>query len=160
MGQLAIQFLRQCFGDFISGHADGFAGIVQSVLDDSTTLFLAKNDSDGRVFILLANLSVQRGQIKLHLTDKLWLEFPYFQFDGHQAAQPPVKKQQIDKKLFPIDLQPILTAHEGKHTAHGTQKILYPGNERLFHLALAVLIAQFQKIKGIFVPHRQFGLNA
>ena len=158
--QLAFQRLGQGLGDFIGGHADGLAGVVQGVFHNRAALLLAQDDADGGVLVLLADLPVQRRQIKLHLADELRQEFADFQFNGDKAAQTAVKQQEVDEKLFAVHLQPVLAAHEGEHAAHGPEEILDPGDERPLQLPLAVLLAQLQKIEGVFVLHRQLGLGA
>ena len=59
---------------------------MQGIFHHCTVLFLAENDTYGRIFILLADLPVQRSQIKLHLADEFRLEFSNFQLNGHQTT--------------------------------------------------------------------------
>ena len=37
----------------------------------------------------------------------------FFQTNGHQTAQAAVEQQQVDKELFAVDSQPIMTPHKG-----------------------------------------------
>ena len=66
----------------------------------------------------------------------------------------------FDEKRFAVHLQPVLAAHKGEHAAHGAQEILDPGNQRAFQFPLTVCLAEFQKIEGVGVFQRQFGLVA
>jgi len=91
---------------------DRLAGVVQGVFDNGTTLFLAENDADGWILVLLPDLAIQRGKIELHFADEFRLKFAELQLDSHKAAQAAMKKQQIYEKLPAFNLQPVLAAHE------------------------------------------------
>gem|GEM_PF-6152640 len=100
-----------------------------------------------------------KAPIKLHLADKLGYEFADLQLDGNQCLESPVKKKQINEIFIAINLQTILTSHKGEHAAHGSQKMLYPGNKRPLQFPFAMLFSQLQKIEGIFILHRKFCLR-
>ena len=133
---------------------------MQGVLNDGTALFLAENDTDGWVLVFLPHLAIQRSQVKLHLADELRQKLADFEFNGDKAPQATVKQQQVYEKFPAVHLQPVLAAHEGKHAAHGPQEVFDPGDQCPFQFPFAVFLAQLQKIEGIFVLYRQFGLSA
>ena len=91
--QLAFQRLRQRPGDFVGRHTYRFSGVVQDIFDNRAILLLAENDADGRIFVFLADLPVQRGQVELHLADELRLEFADLQINCDQTAQAAVEQQ-------------------------------------------------------------------
>ena len=53
---MSPQLFGKSFSDFIGSHTNGLAGVMQRVLDDGTTLLLAKNDTNGGVLVLLLDL--------------------------------------------------------------------------------------------------------
>ena len=62
------------------------------------------------------------------------------------------------KNSSPSISKSILAAHEGKHAAHLTQEVFDPGDDRPFKFSFAVLLAQFEKVEGVFISDRQLGL--
>lgn len=131
---------------------------MECVFDYGAVLLLAENDTDRRMLILLLDLPVEHRQVELHLTCKLGLKLPNLQFDCNETAEPSMKEQEVDKEFFPIQLQPVLTAHKSKHTTHGPQEVLYPSDNGFLQFPLAVFVTEIQKVEGVFVLHRQLCL--
>lgn len=144
----------------VGGHTDGLAGIAQGILDDGSALFFAQNDPDGSVLAIQPHLRIQRGEIELHLADKFRCERANLQINGHEAFQVAMEEKQVDKVFLLVHLQPELAADKSKPSAHRTQEVLNAGDEGAFQFALAVLLAEFKKVKGVFVLHGELGLGA
>ena len=70
------------------------------------------------------------------------------------------KSKQVDEELLAVHLQPELAADEGEQAAHGAQELLDAGDQRPLQLALGVLLAEFQKVEGVFVLDGQLRLGA
>lgn len=87
-GELAFERLGQSLDDLVGGDADGLVGGHQGVFHNGAVLLLAEDNPDGRILAVLAHLSVQSGEVELHLADKLGLKIANLEFNGHQALEP------------------------------------------------------------------------
>jgi hypothetical protein len=79
------------------------------------------------------------------------LELANFQIDGNEQSQSPVEEQEIDEILLASDFQAVLASNERKYPSHFQKEWLYFGEDRLFQLALAVLVGKLQEVECVFV---------
>jgi hypothetical protein len=63
-------------------------------------------------------------------------------------------------ELVPVNLEPILAAHESKHPAHFAQETLDPGDNGALQFRFTVFLAQLKEVEGLLIADRQFGLVA
>jgi len=159
-GQLSPERFGQCFYDPVGGYADGLAGWHESVFDNSPVFLLTQDNADSGVLPLLAHLFVENAQVELHLADILRLELADLELDGDEALESAVEKQQIDEILPALDLQAELAADKSEHASHSAEEILDAADQGTLQLALRMLVAQLQKIEGVFVPDSKPGPGA
>lgn len=72
---MPFEFLGQSFHNPVGGNSDGFAGIVERVLNNRAVLLLAQDDANRRSFSFFPGLSILSSQVELHLPDELGFEF-------------------------------------------------------------------------------------
>jgi hypothetical protein len=87
-----VEFLGQGGKDAVFGDADGFGGVTQGVFDGGLFLALAEDDADGGGLAVFADGVVEEREVELHLADVFGLEFADLEFDGDEAAEPPVEE--------------------------------------------------------------------
>lgn len=115
---------------------------------------------DGRILADFTDLSIEGGEVELHLADEFGLEPADLQLDRHETLQATVEQQEVDEVLLSFYLQAKLAAHKREHAAHGAEEALDAGDESSLQLALAVFLAELKKIKSVFVPYRQLCLGS
>ena len=81
----------------------------------------------------------------------LRLELANLQIDGNEQSQSSVEEQEIDEIFLAADIQAVLASNERKHPAHFQEEWLHSGEDRLFQLALTVLVGKFQEVERVFV---------
>src|SRR4029079_7974163 len=87
---------------------------AQRVLDDLRVLRRAQEQPDRWPLVGLANLAVERLEIERQLAHVLGPELADLQLHRHQADEPTVEEEQVDREVLPSHLYGILGADEAE----------------------------------------------
>lgn len=107
VGQLGVVLRNEC----------GRCRSAQGVLNHFVVLAGAEQHAQGRILMRLADVAIQCLQIKTELAQVFGLEAPDLQFDGNEAVQPAVEKQQIQREVLLSDLDRELRSDEAEVTS-------------------------------------------
>ena len=108
----------------VGGNERGRQAAAQRVLHHLFVFASAQQHADGGLLVRLFNIAVQRFQVKAEFAQIFGLKAANLQFDGNQAIEAPVKKQQVQRKIAPAHLQWVFAADKAKVPAQFDQKLL------------------------------------
>ena len=135
----------------ILGNANWLVRIPQGIFHDDAVFGLAENNPNRGILVGQAHEIIEGSEVKLHLPPVFRLELGNLQLNGNKAFQSAVIKKEVNEVFLIAHLQPVLTAEEGEDAAHLPQEMLNFADQRPLKLALAVLFAKLEKIKGVLV---------
>ena len=92
--QLLVGQLR-----FVLRYQRGGQAATKRVFDDFVILAGAEQNADGWLLVWLANIPIQRLQVKVQFAEKLRLELADLQFNGNQAIYPPMEEEQVECEI-------------------------------------------------------------
>ena len=73
---------------------------TEAVLDDFLVLGGAEEQADGGVFVGLAMVAVEGFEVEIELAEVFRAEFPDLEFDGDEAVQATMKKEQVEGEVL------------------------------------------------------------
>ena len=95
---------------------------AEGILDDLAVLRGAEQEAEGGIFVRLAVVAVEGFEVDVELAEVLRLEAAGLEFEGDEAVQPAVKKEQVEREILSADLDGILRADEAKVAAQLGEK--------------------------------------
>src|SRR5439155_18500349 len=122
---------------------------IQCVTGDRFIFLTAKNETDGRVFIVACPMLASVVQIHVHLA-RIGMGKPAaLEIDDDKAAELAMKEHQIDAIPFVADAEPALPTDKSEVAAEFQEKSLEMQNERLFDVGLGVFIFESEKLEDV-----------
>jgi hypothetical protein len=89
-------------------------GAAEGVLHHFAVPGGAEQHTDGRALVGFFDVPVQGLQVELELPQVLWLEAAHLQLDSDQAAQSPMKEEEVEGEIPPSDLEGVFRADEAE----------------------------------------------
>src|SRR5690554_5300533 len=137
--QLGLVFGYQCRGQ----------AAVEGVFHDLVILAGTQQYANGGVLVGFADIAIQRLQVKTQLAKIFRLEAADLEFDGHQAVEAAMEKQQVQGKVPSTHLQRVFGADKAKVAAQLDQKIPEAGEQTLVQIGLDMAVRQVEKLNHI-----------
>ena len=105
-------------------------------------VFAQQQTNRRRIVRFVAHQIVHHRQVAIELPGVLKLKVRVLQLNHHIAMQSGMVEKQVNKKLLPNHLKPVLTAHKGNAHAEFDQKVFEVVDQRFFDLALVRRLKQ------------------
>lgn len=154
--QLRLQRLtRRQHGQVLGNVDTAFAEFQQ--FDLLLLLAGAEDDADWRCFTRFQFVLRKPSKVQFHLTLVLSFEGAEFQLDGDETLEFAVVEQQIQIEVVVIDRQPFPAGHERKACAEFQQELLHFAQDRIFQIALQVVIIQSEEVEHVRILQHELG---
>ena len=111
----------------------------------------AQNQPDRRVFAGQCPILLGIVAVHVHLPRVGMRQLAQLQVNDDEAAQTPVKQQQVNAIPGLVNPQPALPPDKGEIAAKLQQKVPEPVNQRVFKLGLGVFVLEVQELQHIGV---------
>ena len=118
MEQSFIRKLRLVLGD--EGRGEGSA---EGVFNDLFIFAGAEQHTDGGLFVDFFHVAVQRFEVEAELAEILRLKPSDFEFEGDQAIEAAVEKEQVEREVAAADLDREFGADEAEIAAELDQEV-------------------------------------
>jgi len=89
-------------------------GTAECILDDFLVFGGAEKQTDGSAFVSLAMVTIERFEIEVEFAEIFRAELAHLEFDGDEAIQATMKKEQVESEILRSDLDRVLGTDEAE----------------------------------------------
>ena len=154
--ELGLKQLLVGQASLIFSHQRGGQHAAERVFDHLAILGGAEQEADGRIFVDLADIAIERFEVELQLAQVFRLEATHLQFDGDQAVQLPVKEEQVQGEVAPADLHGVFRADETEVTAQLSEKAPEVAHQGAVEVDFGVTVRQTEEFEEVRVLEDRF----
>jgi hypothetical protein len=99
------------------------SNIAEWVFRNDAALLLAKNESDTRLVVRMAEHVINGGEVEVHLPRILRLERRHLQIDDNEASELQVVEEEIDLEVLASNFKRNLAADKSESDAELDEKL-------------------------------------
>lgn len=132
---------------------------AEGIFHDFSVLGGAEQEADGGIFVGFADVAVEGFEVELQFAEVLGFEAVDLEFDGDEAVQATVEKEQIEGEVAVADLERILGAYEAEIAAHFADEIPELAQQALMEIGFRVVVGQIEEFEDVAVLENREGVR-
>lgn len=121
----------------------------QGILDDLVVLARTEQDADRWAFVGLLHVAIERLHVEAELAEMLGLELADLQLEGHQAREPAVEEDEVDREVAVVDLHRVLGSYEAKVAAELGDEAAEVPHEGAVEIVLGVAVGEREELEAV-----------